>query len=118
MNRTYAYLRNYRKIKFRMVSVQHFINEAPGLSLNLDKCELLPIRSCSAPFLFNIPVKSQVNYFGVIICKDDNARGKLIYSALRKYSYPFFHILLYCCLMLNCFKKKKFPPHQSTLHTP
>ncbi len=30
----YAYLRNYRKIKFRMVSVQHFINEAPGL-LNL-----------------------------------------------------------------------------------
>ncbi len=30
MNRTYAYLRNDRKIKFRMVSVQHFINEAPG----------------------------------------------------------------------------------------
>ncbi len=28
MNRTYAYLRNDRKIKFRMVSVQHFINEA------------------------------------------------------------------------------------------
>ncbi len=29
MNRTYAYLRNDRKIKFRMVSAQHFINEAP-----------------------------------------------------------------------------------------
>ncbi len=28
MNRTYAYLRNDRKIKFRMVSAQHFINEA------------------------------------------------------------------------------------------
>ncbi len=32
MNRTYAYLRNDRKIKFRMVSVQHFINEAPGVN--------------------------------------------------------------------------------------
>ncbi len=31
MNRTYAYLRNDCKIKFRMVSAQHFINEAPGL---------------------------------------------------------------------------------------
>ncbi len=30
MNRTYAYLRNDRKIKFRMDSAQHFINEAPG----------------------------------------------------------------------------------------
>ncbi len=29
MNRSYAYLRYDRKIKFRMVSVQHFINEAP-----------------------------------------------------------------------------------------
>ncbi len=31
MNHTYAYLRDDHKIKFRMVSAQHFINEAPGL---------------------------------------------------------------------------------------
>ncbi len=31
MNHTYAYLRNKWKIKFRMVSVQHFINVAPVL---------------------------------------------------------------------------------------
>ncbi len=30
MNRMYTYMRNERKIKFRMVSAQHFINEAPG----------------------------------------------------------------------------------------
>ncbi len=30
MNQTYAYSRYDRKIKFRMVSPQHFINEAPG----------------------------------------------------------------------------------------
>ncbi len=30
MNRKYAYLRNDRKVKFRIASAQHFINEAPG----------------------------------------------------------------------------------------
>ncbi len=30
MNQTYAYSSYDRKIKFRMVSAQHFINEAPG----------------------------------------------------------------------------------------
>ncbi len=33
MNHMYAYLIDDRKIKFRMVSVQHFINEAPGDAL-------------------------------------------------------------------------------------
>ncbi len=31
MNHMYAYSRDDRKIKFRMVSAQHFINEAPEL---------------------------------------------------------------------------------------
>ncbi len=31
MKRTYAYLGNDRKIKFRMVSAQHFIKEAQGV---------------------------------------------------------------------------------------
>ncbi len=34
MNHTYAYLRDYRKIKFKMVSAQHFINEAPDFCLS------------------------------------------------------------------------------------
>ncbi len=32
MNHTYVYLRDDREIKFRMFSVQHFINEAPKLA--------------------------------------------------------------------------------------
>ncbi len=32
MNHMYAYSRDNRKIKFRMASVQHFINEAPDIS--------------------------------------------------------------------------------------
>ncbi len=31
MNHTYTYLRNDRKIKFRMVSAQNVINEDPGI---------------------------------------------------------------------------------------
>ncbi len=30
INHTNAYLRDERKLKFRIVSAQHFINEAPG----------------------------------------------------------------------------------------
>ncbi len=37
----YAYLRNYHKINFRMVSAQHFINEAPDLQISF----------CIQPFL-------------------------------------------------------------------
>ncbi len=42
MNHTNAYLRNDRKIKFRMVSAQHFINETPGL---MSQAALAPRRS-------------------------------------------------------------------------
>lgn len=52
-------------------------SKASGLTLNLDKCELLAIKSCSASILYNIPVKSQVCYLGLTICKDDNIRSKL-----------------------------------------
>ncbi len=73
---TTLFLKNYLQIPIALDLI-NVLSKASGLSLNLYKCELLPIRSCSAPFLYNIPVKSQVNYLGVIICKDDNARGKL-----------------------------------------
>ncbi len=35
MNRMNAYLRNCLKIKFRIVSVQHLINEAPDVTMPL-----------------------------------------------------------------------------------
>ncbi len=46
MNRTYAYLRNDRKIKFRIVSAQHFINEA------LCVCECLCVCVCASLSVF------------------------------------------------------------------
>ncbi len=52
-------------------------SKASGLTLYLDKCELLAIKSCSASSLYNIPVKSHVCYLGITICKDDKIRGRL-----------------------------------------
>lgn len=73
---TTLFLKNDLQIPIALDLIKVF-SKASGLSLNLDKCELLPLKSCSAPFLHNIPVKSQVNYLGVTICKDVKTRGKL-----------------------------------------
>lgn len=51
-------------------------SKASGLTLNFDKCELLPIKSCSARSLYSIPVRPRASYLSVIICKDDSARGR------------------------------------------
>ncbi len=45
MNQTYAYSRYDRKIKFRMVSAQHFINEAPDVIVLTFKSGLLMYRT-------------------------------------------------------------------------
>ncbi len=50
MNRMYAYLRNDRKIKFRTVSVQHFINEAPGV---IRLCSICAVEMNIFPLLRN-----------------------------------------------------------------
>ncbi len=44
MNHTYAYSRDDRKIKFRMVSAQHFINEAPELLIQ--NCSSVEKKHC------------------------------------------------------------------------
>ncbi len=50
MNRMYAYLRNDRKIKFRTVSAQHFINEAPGV---IRLCSICAVEINIFPLLRN-----------------------------------------------------------------
>ncbi|XP_053179039.1 interferon-induced protein with tetratricopeptide repeats 5-like [Scomber japonicus] len=45
-------------------------SRASGLQLNLNKCELLPIKDCSSTSICNIPVKDSVTYLGIIINKN------------------------------------------------
>ncbi len=36
------------------------VSKALGLNLNRGKCELMSIKDCTAPTVFNIPVKSEI----------------------------------------------------------
>lgn len=45
-------------------------SEASGLSLNLKKCELLPIHSCPESSIESINVHSEVKYLGLTTSKD------------------------------------------------
>uniref|UniRef100_A0A3B3HKX7 Reverse transcriptase domain-containing protein n=1 Tax=Oryzias latipes TaxID=8090 RepID=A0A3B3HKX7_ORYLA len=49
-------------------------SRASGLTLNLKKCEILPIHTCNQSIIENIPVKSEVKYLGLIITKNSNDR--------------------------------------------
>ncbi len=72
---TTLFLKDKSQIPVKLIKC---FSKASGLKLNLDKCELLAIKTCSSPFLYSIPVKSQqVTYLGVSICKDDKARCRL-----------------------------------------
>jgi len=60
--------------------VIHFINifsKASGLNLNIGKCELMSIKDCTAPSIFNIPVKSEITYLGIAITKHLDKRCTL-----------------------------------------
>ncbi len=73
---TTLFLKDKSQIPVAIELIKCF-SKASGLKLNLDKCELLAIKTCSSPSLYSIPVKSQVTYLGVSICKDDKARCRL-----------------------------------------
>ncbi len=45
-------------------------SKAPGLSLNIKKCELLPIHTCSDSSIASIRVESEIKYLGLLISKN------------------------------------------------
>uniref|UniRef100_A0A3P9KLZ3 Reverse transcriptase domain-containing protein n=1 Tax=Oryzias latipes TaxID=8090 RepID=A0A3P9KLZ3_ORYLA len=71
---TTLFLKDSSQIPLAINIIKSF-SKASGLSLNLKKCELLPIKSCDSDSLFNIPVKTSVTYLGIIISKTENDRG-------------------------------------------
>uniref|UniRef100_A0A3B3BAV7 Reverse transcriptase domain-containing protein n=1 Tax=Oryzias melastigma TaxID=30732 RepID=A0A3B3BAV7_ORYME len=73
---TTLFLKDSSQIPLAINIIKSF-SKASGLSLNLKKCELLPIKSCDLDSLFNIPIKTSVTYLGIIISKSENDRGSL-----------------------------------------
>lgn len=43
-------------------------SKASGLILNL--CELMALKQCGVPLMYDIPMKDQVTYLGTVIKKD------------------------------------------------
>lgn len=72
---TTLFLSNAEQISVAINLVSHFSN-ASGLQLNLKKCELMAIHNHTETQLFNIPVKNEVKYLGVVISKDPKDREK------------------------------------------
>ena len=57
---------------------------ASGLCLNLNKCELLQIKSCKVQTICNIPIKEEVKYLGILISKDQKTKCPLNFSPIIK----------------------------------
>ncbi len=49
--------------------MSHF-SKASGLQLNLKKCELMALHNHAESHLFNIPLKTEIKYLGIVITKD------------------------------------------------
>ncbi|OOO00292.1 MAG: hypothetical protein ATN35_08065 [Epulopiscium sp. Nele67-Bin004] len=61
-------------------------SKASGLHLNLKKCELMAIHDHSIIDLYEIPVKKEVKYLGVVITKENKARVDLNIGPSKKKS--------------------------------
>uniref|UniRef100_A0A669EBX3 Reverse transcriptase domain-containing protein n=1 Tax=Oreochromis niloticus TaxID=8128 RepID=A0A669EBX3_ORENI len=68
---TTIFLNNLNEIP-KILQIIETFSKASGLKLNLNKCEILPLKDCTISNTFNIPVKSTVKYLGVYITKNKN----------------------------------------------
>lgn len=78
---TTLFLNDASQIPLALRLIDSF-SRASGLYLNINKCELMSVKSCNAPSICNIPVKDQVTYLGIVINKDQKIRCKLNFDPL------------------------------------
>ena len=78
---TVLFLKDATQIPIAVSTIESFSN-ASGLSLNLNKCELLPVNNCTVTSIFNIPVRNTVTYLGIQITKDRSSRCSLNFNPI------------------------------------
>uniref|UniRef100_A0A3B1J8J0 Reverse transcriptase domain-containing protein n=1 Tax=Astyanax mexicanus TaxID=7994 RepID=A0A3B1J8J0_ASTMX len=66
---TTLFLKDSSQIPLVLQTIDCF-SKASGLLLNIDKCEILTIHEYPLQTLYNIKVKKEVKYLGILICKD------------------------------------------------
>uniref|UniRef100_A0A3B3IJR3 Reverse transcriptase domain-containing protein n=1 Tax=Oryzias latipes TaxID=8090 RepID=A0A3B3IJR3_ORYLA len=83
---TTIFLNNLHDIPKILKTIDIF-SKASGLKLNLNKCEILPIKPCTLLNAYNIPIKSTVKYLGMHITKNKTDLEKLnVWDKLEKCS--------------------------------
>jgi len=70
---TTLFLKNARQIPVALKEISLF-SKASGLKLNMEKCEIVTIQDHDMINMYNIPVKNEVRYLGIIISKDKKVR--------------------------------------------
>jgi hypothetical protein len=70
---TTLFLKNARQIPVALQEISLF-SKASGLKLNMEKCEIVTIQDHDMINMYNIPVKNEVRYLGIIISKDKKVR--------------------------------------------
>lgn len=97
---TTLFLKNSKQIP-KAINLIKLFSEESGLSLNINKCELLPVKSCNETMLYNIPVKKQVTYLGVVITKEEKERSQLNFDPIMDKTRKRFNQWLQRDLSLN-----------------
>uniref|UniRef100_A0A3B3I0R1 Reverse transcriptase domain-containing protein n=1 Tax=Oryzias latipes TaxID=8090 RepID=A0A3B3I0R1_ORYLA len=78
---TALFLRDASQVAVAINIIQSF-SKASGLTLNLNKCEILPVKNCLLTSIQGIPVKTSVTYLGIQITKDMQSRCSTNFSPI------------------------------------
>lgn len=80
---TTLFLQNDKQIPTAIRVIEEF-SKASGVYLNLTKCELLAIKDCSENSYCDIPVKSEINYLGILLHKNQQNRCSLNFNPIMQ----------------------------------
>lgn len=75
----------FLKNKFEVPVIIRYIEAftaVSGLKMNLEKSVLFPLKDCSLLQIEGIPVKHQITYLGVVICKNEKQRSQLNFDPI------------------------------------
>ncbi len=78
---TTLFLRDENQVSIAIETINEF-SKASGLSLNLNKCEIMSIKDCLKSSICNIPVKNELVYLGITITKDQQKRTSMNFNPI------------------------------------
>ena len=84
---TTIFLKKSNQVPIALKVIDDF-SKASGLILNLNKCQLLPIRNCNENSIGSITVHNEVTDLGVIINKDEKNRSSSNFASIIKKLNP------------------------------